>query len=1004
MKKLFLLLMAVMLTTVTGLAQVIHGTVVSAADDEPLVGASIVTKGSGATVTDIDGKFAIHVAPGTEITVSYVGYATQTLPAAEGMVVKLAQAENTLDAIVVTGYGSGKKLGSIVGSVAVVGDKVFEETPASNFIDALQGQVSGLAINSNSGDPSSTNNSIILRGRNGLNTDSSPLFICDGAPVSESFFTSMNPSDIESVTVLKDASSIAIYGSRGANGIILITTKRGKFHSNATATIRASYGWSSMVGDRVDMMNSEQYMRFRDMINQPLSSEIKDLINNYGISTNWRDEIFNSSAPTYNIEAQVSGGTDAVRYYMSLSHFDQQGIIENSGMRRTALDFNIDSKVNDWFRVGMSGNLGYRRSRTNGETVEASDLLYPNNPMILSRIALPFDSPNYYSFNDNGDIVYGDRSAMIHYSGITMPWYIYSFDHYYQDRITGNVRVYEQITPIKGLVLKAQQALEGYDARRHESVDPRETWTTPMGDKIGQNQNGYINPGSNAESFSRYYQFTYTNTAQYTFDIAEKNHFSVLVGQESIISRSNGFGVSTSGTTDIRLNNLNQGTTVSMSNISYSKVEQVINSYFGNLTYDWNDRYFLDASFRRDGTSQLAPGHRWGSFWAFGVMWNLKNDPITKLQNATWLNDLRLHYSYGVSGNSNIGNFAWMGTVGTLKGGYAGNTATGIGNAPNYDLTWEKVWNHDLGVDVRVFDRLSVKLDWYRKMTTDMLYQIPYSITVGASTGFGNVCKMSNTGIEVDVRGDIYKSKDWYVGANVNFNYNRNRIEELWDGTDCYPLASTGLALKTGMVSNQYYLVRYVGVDPADGKQMWLDKNDNITKEFPSDAQVLTGMSSFAPWVGGFGLNASWKGLSLSANFAWQSGKWVINNDKYFITNSAQGASFNQTVDMLNMWTTPGQVTDIPALGEELHLGDDTSWLENASFCRMKNLTVAYDFPSKLVNKWGLKGLQLHFTGRNLLTFMSSDFKGYDPEPNTNMIQFEYPNTRQYEFGIEVSF
>ncbi len=1008
MKKLFLLLTALVAIAISAAAQnrTFHGTVLSAADDEPLIGATVTPLGGGHPVaTDVDGHFAITVpASVKEIKVTYVGMQPKTVTLTEGLKIFLEYSTNVLDQVVVTGYGSGKKLGSVVGSVSVVGDKVFENTPSANFVDALQGQVPGLAINSSSGDPSSNSNSIVLRGRNGLNTDSSPLFICDGAPIDQSLFMSMNPADIESVTVLKDAASIAIYGSRGANGIIVITTKRGKYGAQAKATFRASYGWSSMVKDNVDMMDSKQYMQFRDMIGQPLSGSVKNLINTYNINTDWRSELFSNSAPTYNVEGQVSGGSENLSYYLSLNHYSQEGIIENSSLRRTTMSFNIDSKVNSWFRVGLNGNLSFRRSKANLEDKAESGELYTENPMLLARMGLPFDSPYSYTFNDNGDIVYGNRVEKLHYSGITLPWYRYTYDHFHRDRLAGSMRIYEQITPIPGLVIKAQQALEGYDATASETIDPRKTFYTAMGDKIGQNDPGYINPGSNSESFSRYYQFTYTNTAEYTFDFLKNHHARVLIGQESIIRKSNGFGVATSGTVDKRMNLLNQGTTVSMGGVDYSKSEIVINSYFANANYDYDNRYFIDASFRRDGSSQLAPGHRWGNFWAFGLMWNLRNESWLNLQEKTWLNDLRLHYSYGGSGNSNIGNFAWMGAIGTYEYGYGGNSATGTSGASNYDLSWETVWSHDLGVNVRFFDRIGITADWYKKTTSNMLYNIPYAISTGVESGAANVCKMTNTGIEAEITGDIFKSKDWYIGARVSFNYNRNRITELWDGTDIYPISATGLVLKVGDVSNQYYMVRYVGVDPADGKQMWLDKNDNVTKTFPSDAQVCTGKSSFAPWTGGFGATARWKGLSASVNFAWQSGKWMINNDRYFTSNPGEfGLSYNQTADMLNMWTTPGQVTDVPAFGEKLtYAGDDTRWLEDASFCRLKNLTVAYDFPTTLVNKWGLSGLQLHFTGRNLWTI--TNFSGYDPEPLSNMVQFQFPNTRQFEFGLEVSF
>ena len=1004
MKKLLLLLAAIVTIAMSAAAQnrTYHGTVLGSDGDEPLAGATVMPIGGGNGVaTDIDGRFTLTVpASVKEIKVTYVGYAPKTVKLTEGVKVFLETSSNVLETIVVTGYGSGKKLGSVVGSVSVVGSETFANTPSSNFVDALQGQVTGLAINSNSGDPSATNQSVILRGSNSLTLSSTPLYICDGAPVSQSYFNSLNPADIESVSVLKDASSIAIYGSRGANGIIVITTKKGKYGSNARATFRANYGWSAMVKDNVDMMSSQQYMKFRDMIGAPLSSGVQDLINTYGISTNWRDEMFKSSAPTYSVEGSVTGGSDNLSYYISLNHYDQEGIIENSEMHRETLSWNIDSKINDWFRVGFTGNLGYRKSKINLED-DDDDQLYLNNPMLLARMALPYDSPYLYKINDQGDIVYGAKSEKLHYSGITMPHYIYSYNHYSTNSLSANMRLYEQIQPIRGLIIKAQQAVEGYDDRTSQTIDPRKSFRNEMGDLVGTSPVGTLMSGSNAEAFSRYYQFTYTNTAEYTFDVAEKNHFQFLIGQEAIIQRSNGFSISTTGTTDKRMNLLNQGTNTDISRVGYSKSEVVINSYILRGNYDYDNRYFLDFSVRRDGSSRFAPGHRWNTFGAVGVMWNIKNEKF--MQQFTNLTDLRLHYSYGATGNANVPNFEWQGYVATGSP-YAGESSTGIGGTNNPKLSWETVYSHDLGFNLRLFDRIGVTADWYYKRTEDMLYSIPFSLTVGVSSGFANVCKMSNKGFEMEVTGDIVKTKDWYVGARVGFNYNRNRIMELWDGTDEFPVSSTGLIQKVGDVMSQYYAVRYVGVDPADGKQMWLDKNDNITKVFPSDAQVCTGKSAYAPWTGGFGANARWKGISVQANFVWQSGKYMVNNDRYFICNpTGFGATYNQSTDALNMWTTPGQVTDVPAYGETLtYAGEDTSWLEDASFCRLKNLTVGYSLPNSVLNKLGLSALQFHFTGRNLLTF--SNFSGYDPEIQSNMVQFQYPNTRQYEFGIEVSF
>ena len=1009
MKKLFLFLAAIVTLALSASAQnqTYHGTVVDADLDEPLAGATV--KAVGTTIgalTNADGEFTLTVpASVKQITVTYVGMKAVTAPLTNGMKVSMHADSHMLEQVVVTGYGSAKKIGAVVGAVAVVDSKVFENTTSANFVDAMQGQVAGLKINSNSGDPNSNDISVNLRGQSSLSVGSDPLYICDGAPISASFFNSMNPQDIESVSILKDGASISIYGARGANGIIVITTKKGKFGSKAKATIRASYGWSQMTPDNVDMMGSKEYLEFRNLIGQPLSAGIQNLINNYGISTTWRDEMFNQSAPTYNIEGNVSGGSDAFSYYVSLGHYSQDGIIEHSHMQRTTLSWSLDAKVNDWFRVGFIGNVGHKYYEYNDAVDPADGKLYLDNPMLLARMALPYDSPYGYSFNDNGDIVWGNKIEKLHYSGITMPWYFYTYNHVGSNRLTGNLRLYEQITPIKGLIIKAQQAMEGYDSRGSVTTDPRKTFMTAMGDKIGTGEVGFLNTGSNSESFSRYYQFTYTNTAEYQTTINDKHDISLLVGQESIIARANSFGVATSGTSDIRMNLLNQGATVTIGNVSYSKADEVRNSFFVNGNYSYDNRYFFDFSFRRDGSSTLAPGHHWANFGAAGVMWNLKNE---FWKESTILDDLRVHYSYGSSGNDAVGSFTWSGDI--INGGYYGasggttpNQATVYEGFYNPNLHWETIWTHDVGVNVRLFDRLSVSADWYKRTTKDMIYSIPFALSTGVSAGRYNVCSMANKGVEVEVNGDIFKNKDWYVGARVNFSYNKNEIVELWDGNDEYVIPSTGLILSKGHPFGQFYLVRYVGVDPADGKQVWLDKNDNPTKQFPSDAYVQTGKSQYAPWNGGFGATVRWKGLSATCNFMFQSGKYGINNARYFYCNPTEfGASYNQSVKAMTFWREPGQVTDVPALGEDLYLGEDTSWLEDASFTRLKNLTVAYDFPTTLVNKWGLKGLQLHFTGRNLWTI--TNFSGYDPEPQTNMFQFQFPNTRQYEYGVEVSF
>ena len=1001
MKKLFLLL-AVIVSVVLGAqaqTQTIHGTVLSADDNEPLMGAAVLPLGGGTGVsTDVDGNFTLHVPSSVkEVRVSYVGMQTVTVPVSAKMKIMLKSAFNALDEVVVTGYGTGKKLGTVVGSVAVVGESTFSDTPSANFVDALQGQVAGLNIASSSGEPMSTPSTVQIRGVNSINASNTPLYIMDGAPVNSSIFNTLSPSDIESVSVLKDASAVAIYGSRAANGVIVITTKKGKFGQDAKVTIRANYGWSQRVQSKLEMMDSYEYIQFRDMIENPVPQSVRDIVNNYGINTNWRDEIFRSAAPTYSLEGAVQGGSERLSYYLSLSHYDQEGIIEQSGLRREALRASIDAKVNDWFRVGMQSNLGYAKYQTNYiSDASASDgRVYTNNPMTFAQFAFPYDSPYYYSFDENGNIIFGDKADYLHFGQQLTPSYSLKKSGGSDDLVTLNLNLYEQITPLKGLTIRAQQAMEARDATGKAVNHPRKQFTTPMGDTAGSDSEGSV-----GESFSRSYQFTYTNYAEYKFSFLDKNNVTALIGQEAIISRSRGFSANTQGQYNVALMEIANGTKVDMSMVGSSNSEYVMNSYYATLSYDFDNRYFFDGSYRRDGSSRFAPGHRWANFYSVGAMWNVTNEKFME-RSKKWLSDLRLSVSYGTTGNAGIGNFEYMGAMGQSTP-YGGQAGTAVVSVTNDRLTWETVSQFNVGIGFGFFNnRLTGSVDFYKKKTTDMLMSIPYSYTSGLGSGPGNIGSMTNTGVDVEVRGDIFRNKDWYVGARVNFNYNKNKITELFDGRDEYALPNYGLDYKVGHSPFEFYQVRYVGVDSRDGKQIWLDKDGNQTKVYSEDNSVLIGKQYVAPWIGGWGIDVRYKGIALRADFNWAAKKYMINNERYFTDNpTGFGDQCNQSVKMLDMWMQPGDVTDVPAYGEEIYF--DTHLVEDASYMRLKNLTVAYTLPAKWLKAIRMQDITFHFTGRNLWTI--TDFSGYDPEPQMNVIAFRYPNTRQYEFGVEVTF
>ena len=992
MKKRLSLMLLCMVATIAAWAQtVITGTVVSAADGEPLIGASVKVKGEKtAAVTDMNGKFKINTEAGKTLVFSYIAMETMERPAKNGMLVKMQTAEEMMDELVVTGYGSAKKLGSLVGSVVTVDNKKMEKAVTPNFTDALAGQVSGLSVLTSSGDPSKSA-SIRLRGINSINSSSTPLFILDGAPISSTMFNTLNPSDIQNITVLKDAASTAIYGSRAANGVIVITSKKGKLNEKANLVVKGQYGFSTPVSDGLQMMNSQQYIQFRDMIGQPVSQSVKDLVNNYGISTNWRDEVLSNNAPTYTVDAALTGGSENINYYLSFNHHSQEGLIEQSKMHREALRANVEARLNRWFKAGVQANLGTNSYQQNNEA-EASDL-YTSNPMIFSRLALPYDAPNYYSFDEEGNIIWGNRADVLKYSGLQHPSFVNENRSYKKNNLTLMLNAFEQLNPIEGLTIRAQQAMDGYDYTTDNRYIPYEAFTTPMGTSVPASE-GYV-----SNSFQRYASYTFTHTIEYRKKVKGHN-FSALLGQESIFSRSRSFGVFTEGQTDPRQLRLTDGTSIAIGNLSDSRAEESFNSFFATFAYDFDGKYFLDASYRADGSSKFAPGHRWGHFYSVGGMWDLKKENF--LKDVDWLDVLQARATYGLVGNSTgAGSYDYYGLFGTGSM-YNGQSSMGISNPSNSTLTWEKVGSFNAGVSFGFLDRVVLNVDAYRRKTTDMLMEIPFSYTTGFGGGMGNIGAMVNKGFDADVNVKILKGNDFDWSFKANVNYNKNEITELFAGRDEYIIANTGLKLEVGKPYGEFYYVEYAGVDPRDGKPMWYDKDGNLTKVYNEERDSkFTGKQRYAPWSGGFGTSFSWKGLSITADFAWQAGKYMINNDNYFLKNANQGTSFNQSVDMLNIWTKPGDITDIPKYGEQVQF--DTHLLEDASFLRMKNLIVQYSFPEKWMKATkGIQNAKVFFVGRNLFT--ATKFSGYDPEPDINLVKFNYPNTRQFVFGMELTF
>ena len=995
MKKRLMMFMATLFLSVgMALAQThVSGVVTSSEDGSPIIGASVKIVGTTTgTVTDIDGNFSLDLEKsGSELEFSYIGMVSKRVKASEKMQVVLDPDSHMLEQVIVTGYGAAKKLGSVVGAISNIGEKKLETVVTPNFTDALAGQVSGLSVLSGAGDPSQSAN-IRLRGVNSIGSSNQPLFILDGAPITAAFFATLNPSDIANITVLKDAASTSIYGSRAANGVIVITSKQAKYNESVQLSVKAQYGISAPTSTGEEMMNSEQYIQFRDLIGQPVSDNIRNLVSKYGISTDWQDELISKSAPTYDVNATLQGGGQTMNYFVSFNHHMQDGLIEDSNMRRSTLSARINSRLNKYFKVSYSSNFGVQSYSQNAQWADNS-AIYVSNPLVTARMALPFDTPYYYSFDEAGNMVKGDRAASLLYSNIIMPWWMSKNTTQDRKNVTLNMSLNEQLTPFEGFTVTALQSLFGYDNTNDRAALPYDAFTTPMGQVVDARTGGV------SHSLARYYAYTLTHTAEYRHNFGP-HYVNVLLGEETRIQRGRSFGIVSTGQTDARRMLLTTATTITPSDQTDSRSEEVANSLFGTAEYNYKEQYFVYASLRRDGSSKFAPDHRWGTFWSAGLKWNAKKENF--LKSVKWLDDLTLSVNYGTTGNdSGAGSYDYYGLFGSGSN-YNGEGSIDISQASNDKLTWEKVSKLNIGLNFSLFNRVSVDANFYRNKTSDMLMEIPYSMTTGFTSGMGNIGAMVNKGFELTANVDLIKRKDmsWTVSANVG--YNENEITELFAGRNEYVLSGTGLKLEVGHAYGEFYNVRYAGVDSRTGEPMWYDKNGNVTKVYDeANNSVFLGKKRYAPWIGGFGTNFTWKGLSVIADFAWQSGKYMMVNDDYFIKNANQGTTYNQSVKMLNVWTHPGQETDIPAYGYDIYLDDHT--LQNASFLRMKTLTLQYTLPRKWMQAIRyIKDIKVFGIARNLFTI--TPFKGYDPEPDQNLVQFNYPNTRQFVIGAELTF
>lgn len=982
------------LTLGIGLAQAqmkVNGTVLSQEDNEPLIGASVQVVGTNVgAITDLDGRFSL-TCPSDKATlrISYIGMESLEVAARPNMRILLTQDTETLDEVIIVGYGVQRREAK-TGSITSVGADKIKDIPALSVEKMLSGKLAGVQITQNSGQPGSSS-SIRIRGTSSINAGNNPLYVVDGIAIQSGDDSNMtntsnpialiNPNDIESITVLKDAAAASVYGSRAANGVILITTKSGK-EGKSTFTARAKFGISQLANDNnYGLMSGQELLEFQ-----------RDAIKNAGrnpddptggatyyrpyelltrTQTNWMDHM-TRTGQQQEYEINMSGGSSKTKYYNSLSYNKTEGIYYGIEFNRMQARVNVDHEINKSLKTGTRINVGFTQS----SDVPMQSLYYAN-PAFAGLTILPW-SPAY---DENGN-----HYTMISENSNTNPRATAQYDDQWAKRYSFNGNIYLEWSPIKQLTLKTT------DAAEMSFIEDRRYWSNEAHNSAA----GY--PILQAEQ-TQYRTLTTSNTATYQ-DVFGKHSVRALLGQEASQSYY-WLYYEMAQSLNPQIPFLPSGSTDSMEN-DYDTSTETMMSFFGILDYNYDMRYYLQASVREDGSSLFGMDNQWGLFWSVGASWNVHNEHW--MQSASWLNTLKLRASYGVNGNNNIAAYRQYGTY--TSSSYNGVTGLRPSTPANTKLSWEKNYSWNVGIDFRFLKRFSGSVDVYSRKTTDMLLNKAQSSTSGFNSALTNIGSLQNTGFEFQFDADIIDKKDFTWSAGFNIAFNKSEILELAGEDEMVYADDSRLRHFVGERLFTFYLKDYYGVNPVNGEALWRNEDGEITNDYNAAAYIKAG-SPEPKFTGGVNTTISWKGLSLSVVGEFKGGNDVLIVENRYLQADGNQMSMNQAKSALNYWKKPGDtgVAPKPIAGNATNSYQfaSTRWLEKGDFFRIKDVTISYSLPKNLLSKAGLSAARIYASGLNLYTFHDVNF--WDPERGvTGMGTGIYPVSKSMVAGLELTF
>jgi TonB-linked SusC/RagA family outer membrane protein len=989
----------------------VSGTV-SDSEGLPLPGATVIVSGTNSGVsTDFDGNYSIIASTGDVLVFSYVGYTTQRMKIGENSMINVVlSADTSLDEVVVVAFGT-KTRDELTSAVTVVtGEDLAKLSPTTSIDNMLQGIAPGVQVVAGNGKPGQTA-FVRVRGIGSINASSAPLYIIDGVIAPD--LNSVNPVDIESVSILKDAATSSLYGARAANGVVLIKTRSGKKNKEATVTLSSRYGVGQRVKDNFKMMNAAQKIQYERELSSlgvpgtaglpgPSISTQADYDRLIGRDTDWFDTLLQQSVVQSN-SMSIAGGGEKMSYFLSVGHDVNTGIIKTiAGFERMNARLNVTYDAKDWLEVSTNFSV----STTSSD--EPRDRNNVQNPFRAMYDYNPYET-KYVRDSDN-NIVYDDLGDP--------EWNLTNNGYSISEALVNNPEDQYFTTLLGGITVKANLG-EGlsntFKIGAVNSRGRRESYLKP--NSVLQ---GYVgdadNPGSKTDNGSSTLNYTVTNLVTYNKLIGEKHDFTLTGLFEFNKSTSRSYSLTSIGFSNPDFSV--QSVAALPDATSTSLFENTILSYGAFLDYGYDSKLFVTASVRRDLSSVFGQNNKSGVFTSASAAYNIAKE---NWWNVDFVNDLKIRASAGSSGNRNgIGSYASLATLGF--GSFNGQSTAIPSDNGNPDLGFEKNFIFDVGLEFTILNRkLSGVIDYYERTTSDLLLNAPLPSLGGEPDGsiFSNIGEMTNKGLELELKWNVVQNKDLTVSLGGNIAFIDNEVTQLVPSSE----SATGSdiirgnnIIRVGEEINTFYLPRWAGINPSNGEPLFYDSDGNVTNVYDSDANVLmSGKSPIADFDGGINLYVAYKGFDLATDFYFKSGNYILNYMESNMLSDGTSADANQRVDAFNYWKNPGDTNVLPnpLFGNEAQQNSDR-WLQKGDYIRLRNLTLGYSIPRDFISKTGIQSFRVYVQGQNLWTF-APYFNG-DPEvgigsgETSNNVGFgnynlySYPQTQSLSVGVDIKF